>query len=228
MGAEQPWYASRGVIWSGALLAVILLVGAGIALTGGSERRGAGAATVRAAAVDTGGSVCGLPAGSQDPVVGPPNAKWTLVKQTAAPSIPNVGPGVLDGHDRRCFAHSPVGAATAAANMLALDGVDLTTAQALGHVVPGHVRDVYARQPSPARDPDVRLQIAGVRTQVNGGDDVVVTLAVRNQNGALAAAEFPMRWMAPGDWRVQLATIQEPFSVTQIYSLDGFVKWGVA
>jgi hypothetical protein len=80
VSAEQPWYASRGVIWSGALLAVILLVGAGVALTGGSERRGAGAATVSAAAVDMSwGSRCGLPHGSQDPIVGPPRAQWTLV-----------------------------------------------------------------------------------------------------------------------------------------------------
>jgi hypothetical protein len=220
--AEQPWYASRGVIWSGALLAVILLVGAGVALTGGSERRGAGAATVSAAAVDTGGSVCGLPAGSQDPVVGPPAAKWTLVSQTAAPSIPNVGPGIIDGQDRRCFA------AVAAANILALQGVGLSSTQALGHVVPGHVRDVYARQPTPPSNPNVRLQVAGVRTRVDGRDDVNVTIAIRNSNGGMVAADFPMRWMAPGDWRVRLATIEEPFSVTQIYTLDGFVKWGGA
>ena len=86
--------------------------------------------------MDTGGSVCGLPAGNQDPVVGPPRASWALVGTIAAPAVEHVGPGVFDGRDRRCFAHSPVGALVAAANIAALSSLQpgsLTPRQQLDH-----------------------------------------------------------------------------------------------
>jgi hypothetical protein len=63
-------------------------------------------------------SICGLPPGNQDPVVGPPaGTSWTLIRDISPPrQSRGVGPGVIDGHDRRCFAHSALGAAVAAAN----------------------------------------------------------------------------------------------------------------
>lgn len=232
MSAEdQPWYATRSVVWSGALLALIVLVGAGMALAGaGGKATSSSAPSKRAAAIARDG-VCGLPVGSQDPVVGPPRTTWTLLGRIAAPSVPNVGPGVVDGHDRRCFAHSPAGAAVAAANLVAmtdLPGDSLSAEQLRAHFVPSRTVDVYLRQPAGESNPNVRLQIAGVQTRVDGRDDVTVTLAARNQHGALAAIVMPMHWMAPGDWRVRVGSPQEPFSVTQAASLDGFVIWGGA
>jgi hypothetical protein len=237
MTKERPFYAEKGFIASGALLAVILLIGAAVALTGGSGHRETAASARHAAArhASASDSVCGLPGASQDPVVGPPVASWTLVGVMAAPTVPDVGPGVLDGHDRRCFAHSPVGAAVAAANTLALTtlpGNSLTKDQALGHVVPGHIRDVYARQPATPIDPGARFQIAGVRTEIIDRNTVTVTLALRTNivavdGGALGAIAISMRWWN-GDWRFRPLSVEQPFTVDRIDSLEGFVKWSGA
>jgi hypothetical protein len=225
VSAEQPWYASRGVIWSGALLAVILLVGAGVALTGGSERRGAGAATVSAAAVDMSwGSRCGLPHGSQDPIVGPPRAQWTLVAGIPVPSIRGVGPGVVETGDRRCYQHSPLGALLSAANFLPTTGAATDERLATDHYTPGRMRDIYAKQPGIPVDPNTTVQTVGFKVGVIDRDAVNVTLAMR-VNGTLAYAVLPMRWTDPGDWRVQPLGAAGPFEAGPLDSMADYIPW---
>jgi hypothetical protein len=88
----RPWYATTGFVASAVFL--VLVVAAGVALavsSGGPDGDVRARARVNAA---TGGSVCGLPAGSQDPVVGPPVASWTLVGTIAAPTVRDVGPNL--------------------------------------------------------------------------------------------------------------------------------------
>jgi hypothetical protein len=76
----RPWYATSGFVASAVLLVLVAVTGVTLALTGGDTGRG----THMRMPATTGGSVCGLPAGSQDPVVGPPVASWTLVGTIAA------------------------------------------------------------------------------------------------------------------------------------------------
>jgi hypothetical protein len=227
---DDPFYTSKWWIASGVfLLLTLMMCGVVFAFTG------SGGATVTpkgVPAVNTGGSVCGLPAGSQDPVVGPPYAKWTLVGTIAAPSAPDIGPGVLNGHDRRCFAHSPIGALFAAANvaaMISLPPGALSVEDGLRHVVPSRTREIYSKQPSAPVDPSIRFQIAGFQVGVLGHDDVNVTLALQSNinEGAMVAWTLPMHWMA-GDWRVRLGSVEEPFIGAPLRSLGGFVEWGGA
>src|SRR4051812_982728 len=135
----RPWYATPGFVASAVLLVLVAVTGVTLALTGG----GTGRHPRTHPPASTGGSVCGLPAGSQDPVVGPPAASWTLVGTIAAPSVRDVGPGVVAHGDRRCFAHSPAGALVAAANLAAMISLPAGAGRAqdgLAHCRPGRTR----------------------------------------------------------------------------------------
>jgi hypothetical protein len=228
MTKERPFYAEKGFIACGALLAVVLLVGAAVALTGGSGHRETAASARHASASD---SVCDLPAGRQDPVVGPPVASWTLVGHIAAPSVPGVGPGIVDGTDRRCYAHSPLGALLAAANVLPTTSApNANGPKTVEHFMPGQTRDVYSKQPSAPVDPNLRVQLAAFRSQVISANAVDVTLAYRtNLNGVVGSIRWPMRWYR-GDWRVQLGdTLEEPLAMEAPVTIDSsWIRWGNA
>jgi hypothetical protein len=58
---------------------------------------------------------------------------------------------------------------------------------------------------------------------------VDVTLAVRTSinGGQLATVRMMMRWMG-GDWRVLLGSVDQPFTVAGVRSLEGFIPWGGA
>jgi hypothetical protein len=235
VNGDAPWYAGRGVIASGVFLVLLLVMGGVLVLTRGDDgSRATGPARQQSGTIATGGSVCGMPIGNADPVVGPPRATWKLVGTIAAPSAEKVGPGLLEGHDRRCFAHSPIGATFAAANLLAMFSLprgSLSSTATLRHFVPNRAREVNAKQPAAPVDPTGRLQLAGFKTTAVDRDNVTVTLAVRvntSQFGAIVAWEAPMQWMAPGDWRLRLLSVEEPFSGGAIPDLDGFIPWSGA
>jgi hypothetical protein len=222
---KVPFYATKGFIASGALLSVILILGAASVLFGGdSAPSSRPTATQHADA--TWGSRCGLPHGTQDPVVGPPIAKWTLVGHIAAPSVPGVGPGVVEQGDRRCYAHSPLGALLAAANFLPTTGAATDARLGMDHYAPGKLRDIYAHQPSSQIDPNTSIQTLGFRVNVLNRDAVDVQLALR-VDGTLGYVTLPMRWSVPGDWRVQLLSAQEPLAAGSLGSLSGYIPWSV-
>jgi hypothetical protein len=227
--SDRPFYMARGFLAASAFLVVVLVVSAAVALVGGSGP-GRHAASSRAR-VNTGGSVCGLPAGSQDPVVGPPAASWTLAGVMAVPGSRVFGPGVVEVNDRRCYQHSPVGALFSAANLLAVTSPPFASdaAKANDHFVHNRVWAIYSRQPPIPGDPQDRMQVAGFQTDVLDGDRVDVTLAVRTSinGGQLATVRMMMRW-AGGDWRVLLGSVDQPFTVAGVRSLEGFIPWGGA
>jgi hypothetical protein len=230
---ETPFYMKKRFIASTIFLAVVAVTGIVFAVTGGDgSARGETGHAGQARHGSPSDSVCGLPPGNQDPVVAPPaNTTWTSPGLIAAPSIPGVGPGVIDGHDRRCFQHGPLGATLAAANYVAiavLPNGALTAAQSLAHIVPSHTRDVYARQPTPNITPNQAFQVVGFQDDVLGPDAVNVTLAVQmNGSGVIASVEIPLVWMA-GDWKVRLLSIETPYVVQRLDTLEGFISWAAA
>jgi hypothetical protein len=222
----RPWYASRGFVASGVFLALLTAIGIAVTFASGPSGTAVRAAPHRAA-VDTGGSRCGLPVGRQDPVVGPPRASWVLVGRIAAPSIPGVGPGVVQGTDRRCFAHSPLGALLAAANFLPSTAAATDQRLGMDHYVAGHLRDVYARQPAIPVDPGTSAQTVGFKVESLGADAVDVSLALRI-NGVLGYVVLPMRWTVPGDWRVQLLSAAQPVDAGRLDSMADYIPWSGA
>jgi hypothetical protein len=222
---ERHWYTARGFVASAALLIFILITGiATSVLSARSSVPSTGAAPARVPDVAW-GSRCGLPHGSQDPVVGPPAAQWTLVGHVAAPAIPGVGPGELAGTDRRCYQHSPLGALLAAANFLPISVAVTDHAAGIDHYVPGRLRDIFARQPAIPVAPQTTVAIIGFKEDVLGRDAVNVMLALRI-NGVLGYAALPMRWTTPaGDWRVLLFSVQDPIDAGRLDSTAGYIPW---
>lgn len=219
----RPWWAGRGVLVSGVFLAVVIVV-AGVFSVVGARSSSSSPSRAR---VDTGGSRCGLPAGSQDPVVGPPRASWVLVGGIAAPSVPGAGPGIVEADDRRCFAHSPLGALVAAANFLPVTGHARDPGLGMDHYAPGRLRDVYARQPAIPVDPGTSVQTVAFKVVPLGRDAVDVSLALRI-DGVLAYVVLPMRWSSPGDWRVQLLSAGQPVDAGRLDSTVDYVPWSGA
>lgn len=225
---DSPWYAERSVVASAAVLVVIVVIGGAVLLTG-DPGSGSSPAARAPQGAETGGSVCGLAAGSQDPVVGSPEARWALVGKIAAPSAPGVGPGIVNAKERRCFAHSPTGAVFAAANWLATAGLHGDDDDVMRQITArNRVREVYLRQPGSGVDPAFRVQVAGFQTRVVDHDAMVVRLALQtNTQGRMADLRLPLRWES-GDWRVVLESLQEPLQISVIPSLLGYVRWGGA
>jgi hypothetical protein len=224
----QRWYTAKWFISAGVFIGLILATTAVTAIFAGGSSRVVGSTETASVRPNVSwGSRCGLAHGSQDPVVGPPRAAWTLVEHVAVPSIPFVGPGVIDPNtgDRRCYAHSPLGALLAAANLLPVTARVGEPKANLDHFVPGRLRDIYGGQPSIPIDPKTIVTIAGFQDAVLNRDTVDINLALRI-NGVLGYVTLPMRWTMPnGDWRVQLLSTSAPFDAGRIDSLDGYIPW---
>jgi hypothetical protein len=237
MTEQRPWWRAKGFLASATFLLAVVVFGT-ITLVGSGHVSPSVPAThpraqptgpIWKAHVETGGSFCGLAVGNTDKPVGPPDVTWKLVGQIAAPASPTLGPGLIEGKERRCFAHSPMGALMAAANWLATIGAYGDNANVVRNITArNHVRNVFLRQPAQPVDPAFRLQIAGFTTAIVDRDNVTVFLAVRtNYQGRLAVGSFPMHWEY-GDWRTVMRSLEEPFQIAVIPSLDGYVPWGGA
>ena len=141
---RSPWTRPRFVT-AAAVVALLVLLGAVVALTGRGDDGSTAAPPSTTAgqdqpatdvvddgpaddtptdpADDTGGeSTCGLPAGDQTiPAAVAPPTTWELVGGLATPTDPDTyGPGqISDNGVRSCYSRDPVGALYAATNFLA-------------------------------------------------------------------------------------------------------------
>lgn len=223
-------------IWfwlSGALLVLVLVVGVVVAVAPrNADENAAPVPTSTVPAPDTSDSICGLPAGDQSiPTVSAPDTVWELVGKMAAPTVENVGPGVInDDGIRTCFAHSPMGAVLAYANYGVLGS----------HPELAYPAMEYAVAPGPGRE----IALEGVRTntpQGNGGTQYVgfrvesytdaqatVSLAARNAHGVLAEITADLVWI-DGDWKMSVQDNgQSKYAARAIPNLAGYVPWSGA
>ena len=153
-------------------------------------------------------SVCGLPAGDQEPpdsALGPATVR--VGDGLAVPSVQGVGPGVTGGVSR-CFAHSPTGAVVAAANFI----VWLSSNQRLDEVTTtliaaGADRDRMLAEVRSSWDGSttVPLAVLGYGIEVRSPDEALVTIAASLPSDAprtVTAWPLVMIW-ADGDWKVK-------------------------
>lgn len=125
---ERQWFQEKWFVASGAFLGLIVVTGVFVLVTSGGgdggSRTGARAQSGSARPSGTpsvsvaSSSMCGLPDGDQRIPKQPPAARWQLVGWFATPTARNIGPGVVNGKQRRCYAHSPTGALFAAIGWL--------------------------------------------------------------------------------------------------------------
>src|SRR3954471_13508747 len=163
---SSPW-TQRGFILAAAFIAALVLLGLALLLVGTGRNDSTGTDRDRGSngqpstnppastpTKDTNASVCGLPAGSQQVPVVPPEAQWELVGSIAAPPEPKTGPGIKDDKRRLCFAHSPTGALFAAVNFVAIASRSPNDTALLRELTAeGSARDKLLRQGSEPPDP---------------------------------------------------------------------------
>ena len=174
-------------------------------------------------------SVCGLPAGDQEPpdsALGPATVR--VGDGLAVPSVQGVGPGVTEGVSR-CFAHSPTGAVAAAANFI----VWLSSNQRLDEVTTtliaagvdrdrmlAEVRSSWDGSTSPA------FAVVGYKVEVRSPDEALVTIAASPASDRSRAVAWPlvMVW-ADGDWKVKPPS-NGRWGQTAVTGVSGFIPWG--
>lgn len=176
-----------------------------------------------------GDSVCGLPAGDQEPpdsALGPATVR--VGDGLAVPSVQGVGPGVTEGVSR-CFAHSPTGAVVAAANFIVwlssnqrLDEVTTTliAAGADRDRMLAEVRSSWDGSTSPA------FAVVGYKVEVRSPDEALVTIAASPASDRSRAVAWPlvMVW-ADGDWKVKPPS-NGRWGQTAVTGVSGFIPWG--
>lgn len=178
------------------------------------------------------------PAGDQTiPTVAPSGVTWQLFDETALPFSAAAGPGRIQGDQATCFAHSPVGALIAIAQIserLALSTnwkqvVQMTDTQ----VMPGVGRNALlkliataSKQPSPPVPPGTSPQLAGFSFITYTPQVAVVQYVFRNDQGALVDLTQTADW-SDGDWKLVVLPDGASSPPGQVVSsLVGYVMWG--
>ena len=215
----------------GALILVALGIVAGLAFNGNDETSASpGRSTPTPAQTPPpSSSACGLPDGDQTIPTSAPTSEWSMSHRMAAPSARPYGPMRSRGGIHACFAHNPVGALFAAANVAADSGNPDLAFKNLAEQRFVHDANYQAQRKDLDKNPPANggLQYAGFRIDNYSPEAATIQLVVRAtegpNTGGLIAITYTMRW-TNGDWRLALppagASISNPLT-----SLDGYVEW---
>lgn len=239
---KSPW-ARPGFIAAAAVVALLVVLGLILAVTGGSNGDAKGgeanpAPTPPAASSGQDASVCGLAGGDQTIPKAAPTATWKLRGTVAVPSAPSTfGPHTVAAGIPSCFAHSPTGALFATTNIyaalsVASHGSDTKQIAALkAMAAPGPGRDAATSRRGgqrPSADSSAGVQVAGFNVVRYEPASAVIDLAFRvDRPGAtgFVHATSTLRW-DQGDWKIVLSQDGRPFdSLQQIPDLGGYMPW---
>ena len=228
---ENP-FRTRGFIAAAIVVGVIVLAAIIVlvsALTAPKDPVAQPTSTSGPVASGDDKSVCGLEDfETENTLTEAPTNDWELVGVVAAPSSPDVGPGVIDDGFRSCFAHTAQGALFAAVNFIAL-GTDASTGPRLIELVaPGAGRDALEEQGSSGGPSSLRAQVAGFAISNYTADGVTVDLALNYSTGDLVSVPLKLVW-AEGDWKVEMTDEGKlPLAPGEIASLGGYIPWSGA
>jgi hypothetical protein len=244
--ADRDWFGGRR--WTGiAAIGVILLLVVLVLFLLVRARDGQSAGPVSAPGSSmsmTSSAPAALPPSSaatsrlevSPPTAVPAGISWSLYQSVALPSSSTAGPSTFNGDIATGYAHTPVGALIAAANIstryfLALDSDYRQAAEAM--IGPGVGRDAWialrAKESHATADPaGTYAQLAGFNFLSYSASDSVVQLATRAADGSLQAVPEHVVWLN-GDWRLVLSPDGGQSTNAQpLPSLAGFVSWGGA
>lgn len=178
-------------------------------------------------------SVCGLEGfETASSLENAPDVRWELVGTVAAPTDPDVGPGVIDRDGfRSCYAHTAQGALYFAVNYAAI-GTDATLRERLPELVAeGPGRDALAEAIAGAGDTGPaaqRAQIAGFKIGQYDGSTATIDLAVNYSDGRLVSVPLKLVW-EDRDWKMILTDEgQLPLAAAPLENLGGYIPWAGA
>lgn len=241
---KSPW-VQPGFIAAAAVIALLVLLGLILAVTGGSNgdaKSGAAnpAPPAASSGQDANASTCGLAAGDQTIPKAAPAATWKLRGTVAVPSAPSTfGPHTVAAGIPSCFAHSPTGALFAMVNIQAAMGAlakrpgRYPIDKVLRMIAPGPGRDVLknaaAHAPVATKGSTTPgAQVAGFNIVRYEPDTAVVDVAFggdRPETAGYVHGQSTMRW-EHGDWKLVLAQNGGPFDAVQpIADLTGYIAW---
>jgi hypothetical protein len=239
---DRSPFAGRGFVISAALIGLVVILAVAVTVSDGPSSAhttpgaaradtGSEAAQPGPGAVATGGSECGLPAGSQVvPTTAPRAAGWVLVGSMAVPSSPRtIGPGRSVDRWGECFAHSPTGALFALVNFWAA-GTAFAASDVYAHLAadtPARARAVRFSAGDRSRLSDSgQVQVAGFEFNSYASSETDVSVVLQSSAGNLVTIACTMLWQA-GDWRYEIPPSGAP-AAGVIQSLDGYVPWSDA
>lgn len=161
-----------------------------------------------------------------------PDVRWELVGTVAAPTDPDVGPGVVDGDGfRSCYAHTAQGALYFAVNFLAIGTDSTLNARLIDLVAAGPGRDALeeALTETPGGGlSSYRAQVAGFKIGQYDGATATIDLAVNYSDGRLVSVPLKLLW-EDRDWKMVFdARGQLPLSPAQLQNLGGYIPWSGA
>jgi hypothetical protein len=227
---RQPTFiASAAFLLLVLALAIVMVVRGGSGPTATQSPSPSATPSQEAAAPSTGG--CNTADTTQAvPVAAPAGVTWQVFNGAALPVSRTAGPLVIEEGVARCYAHTPVGALMAAAQIsaryiFASDWRTVTERQ----VMPGPGRDAYLRlrgtKPGGPAAPGGLGQFAAFRFVTYSPQAAVVQFVMRYSTGQQASTVLTVRW--DGDWKLELQPDGTPNPPPQqTTSLEGFTPWG--
>jgi hypothetical protein len=230
----QPSPFTRPGFIAAAIVVLLIVVAGGIAVVVGLTSQGdpdptpTGTTGPGPSAEDE--SVCGLEGfETESSLTEAPDNEWELVGTVAAPTDPEVGPGVVrDDRLRTCFAHTAEGALYAAVNYFGAASDARTIPLILDLIADGPGKDAAAAAGSPSFDPSsTRVQIAGFKVNSYNSSEAVidVALTVTTSGSQLVSMPIALVWQ-DGDWKLELADDGDfPFAAAPLQSLGGYIPW---
>ncbi|WP_089102048.1 hypothetical protein [Streptomyces hyaluromycini] len=236
---DGPYYKQRSWQVSAGFLAVVLVVGGGVALTSGSHEvsdSGAqGSGPLGSTSADRGSRPTGChtddSAGSALPTAAPTDISWRTLDVARVPVSASAGPTRTSGAVWWCFAHTPTGAALAAHIIPAQMSGPNWRAVTEEQVVAGRGRDLFVSQRSTVRDAATRgasspATYAGFAISSYRGSTADVELLMKTSSG-YAATTIGLRWSG-GDWKVVPSADGDLHTPVQtVPGANGFLMWGV-
>ncbi|HCT80704.1 MAG TPA: hypothetical protein DGT23_29880 [Micromonosporaceae bacterium] len=171
------------------------------------------------------------------PTTAPAGISWALVGQSAVPVSGTDGPAQVGGCRASGYAHTPVGALIAAAQISTRSGYSAGRQcwepALTGQFVASADRDTLLgllnnadAAGHPAAAPGELAQISGFRFVSYTGDTAVIGLIRRTPQGSHAQTTLTVQW-ADGDWKlVAPSGGQWPAITAALTSLAGTTPWG--
>ncbi|MFB7494619.1 hypothetical protein ACFC09_07910 [Streptomyces sp. NPDC056161] len=233
-----PYWRQRGWQLSAGFLALVVVVGAVVALTSGGDGRAEAAPSPGplSGALTKDGRPVGChtddSAGDALPKAAPKDVTWRTIGVTRVPVSATAGPTQTTGTPWWCFSHTAMGAVVAAHVITAQTSEPGWQTVVKEQLVAGSGRDMFeftreisGDSASQGVDKSMIASYAGFSVLSCTRTAASVSLLMRNQQGFMSTT-INLRW-EKGDWKILPADSGSLFSKPQsVQNTNDYLVWG--
>ncbi|MEU6356202.1 hypothetical protein ABZ896_44000 [Streptomyces sp. NPDC047072] len=238
---SEPYWKQRSWQMSAGFIALVIVMGALVALTSsGSDSTGGGTARARASDGPLSGTatlVDGRPkdcatddsAGDALPTAVPKDITWRTIGVVQVPVSASAGPTRFQGALWWCYAHTPTGAALAATAIIAQMSEPGWRTVADQQVVAGTGQKMFVFQRSQVADTARRTDgssssCVGFTVVSYTGEAATIALLIKGTEGFLTTS-VQVRW-DDGDWKVLAGSDGSLYSgLTTVQNAGRYLVW---